>query len=340
MSASTFQHRAYDEPTRRLLQEAGLAPLLSLTPVKGGGNNRVLLVQTTNGETALLKSYFLSEHDPRDRFLHEQAFYNLAGELGIKNVPQMWGSDEVERLALFEFVEGNKLSGNEILHSQVTACSTFFMSLNQGRTLPLAVPVPIASEACFSLGDHFALIQRRVDRLKDAVNRDLVVDREVADWITDELVTAWTHIGNSVLEKENPEKQLIESQRCFSPSDFGFHNAIQSPRGLLFFDFEYAGWDDPAKMACDFFCQPEVPVPISTLSSFLKNTCLPEWDPEVYEKRVNFLLPAYRIKWACIILNVFLSAEARRRNFADEELTTESARKKQLAKARLQLAQL
>jgi hypothetical protein len=323
-----------------LLQEAGLAPLLTLTPVTGGGNNRVFLVQTANGKAALLKSYFLSEHDPRDRFLHEQAFYKLAGELGIKNVPQMWVADKVERLALFEFVEGNKLSGNEISHSQVAACSTFFMSLNEGRTLSLAVPIPIASEACFSLSEHFALIQRRVDRLKDAVNRDLAMDREVADWITDELVPAWTHIGHSILEKEIPEKQLIESQRCFSPSDFGFHNAIQSPRGLLFFDFEYAGRDDPAKMACDFFCQPEVPVPVSTLSSFLKNTCLPEWDPEVYERRVNFLLPAYRIKWACIILNVFLRAEARRRQFADEQLTTESARQKQLAKARLQLAQL
>ena len=46
-----------------------------------------------------------------------------------------------------------------------------------------------------------------------------------------------------------------------SPSDFGFHNALATPGGrLVFIDFEYAGWDDPAKLANDFFCQPAVPV--------------------------------------------------------------------------------
>ena len=340
MSTSQFQYVADEQSVQRLLQKAGFSPLLSLEPVKGGGNNRVLLVQTTNGETALLKSYFQSEHDTRNRFLHEQAFYQLAEALGLKNTPQMWAADEKERLALFEFVEGQKLSEKEISPSQVAACATFFSRLNEGRTLPLAVPIPIASEACFSFADHATLIQRRVERLTNALVHDPAMDREVVSWIKVELIPAWTKIRRFILENENPEKHLVESQRCFSPSDFGFHNAIQSPRGLVFFDFEYAGWDDPAKMACDFFCQPEVPVPFATHSLFLENTCLPEWDLEFYRQRIGVLLPAYRIKWACIILNVFLTSEAKRRQFADEQLTTELARQKQLAKARQQLARL
>ena len=55
---------------------------------------------------------------------------------------------------------------------------------------------------------------------------------------------------------------LDTQESVLSPSDFGFHNALLGPDGkLCFIDFEYAGWDDPAKLICDFFCQPQTPVP-------------------------------------------------------------------------------
>ena len=42
-----------------------------------------------------------------------------------------------------------------------------------------------------------------------------------------------------------------------SPSDFGFHNVIKKKKKLFFFDFEYAGMDDPVKLISDFICQPD-----------------------------------------------------------------------------------
>ena len=42
-----------------------------------------------------------------------------------------------------------------------------------------------------------------------------------------------------------------------SPSDFGFHNVIKKDDFLYFIDFEYAGLDDPVKLICDFYCQPD-----------------------------------------------------------------------------------
>ena len=42
----------------------------------------------------------------------------------------------------------------------------------------------------------------------------------------------------------------------------GFHNAVvQCNSKVKFIDFEYAGWDDPAKTAADFIFQPQVPPP-------------------------------------------------------------------------------
>ena len=65
------------------------------------------------------------------------------------------------------------------------------------------------------------------------------------------------------------DRPLDPADRCVSPSDFGFHNALREPSGRLrFIDFEYAGWDDPAKLVCDFFCQPAVPAPAGAFDRF------------------------------------------------------------------------
>ena len=90
--------------------------------------------------------------------------------------------------------------------------------------------------------------------------------RRRAAFIEHELAPMWQQTAAQVEQRaaELGLPLLAEiplEDRCLSPSDFGFHNALQSAARLSFIDFEYAGWDDPAKLVCDFFCQPAVPVP-------------------------------------------------------------------------------
>ena len=73
------------------------------------------------------------------------------------------------------------------------------------------------------------------------------------------------------------DRALRADECCLSPSDFGFHNALVDERaGLTFLDFEYAGRDDPAKLVSDFFCQPEIPVPLD-LSCPTSSTRMARW---------------------------------------------------------------
>ena len=59
--------------------------------------------------------------------------------------------------------------------------------------------------------------------------------------------------------------------RCFlSPSDFGFHNILQSEGRLNFLDFEYAGRDDLAKLLSDFRLCPEIKVKKKYSEIFVK----------------------------------------------------------------------
>lgn len=85
---------------------------------------------------------------------------------------------------------------------------------------------------------------------------------------------------------------------------------------MKFFDFEYAGWDDPAKLVCDFFCQLAVPVPFTYWREFLGVLQKARGWNSLVEKRAKILLSVYRIKWCCIALNDFLAPEAARRNFS------------------------
>ena len=128
------------------------------------------------------------------------------------------------------------------------------------------------------------------------------------------------------------DRPLEREAVIVSPSDFGFHNALADGRNLSFLDFEYAGRDDPAKLVCDFFCQPEVPVPQTYFSCAVERIVAGLGLPDPHRLRCAALLDLYRVKWTCIILNHFLPLGAARRSFAD--LGASAARcAEQLAKA-------
>ena len=99
--------------------------------------------------------------------------------------------------------------------------------------------------------------------------------------------------------------RLEPSLRILSPSDFGFRNILKQSKTLYFLDFEYAGWDDPAKLICDFLVRPDHNLSQRAQQLFVEKIAdfLPD-DEVVY--RAKKLERLYQIKWCCILLNSFL----------------------------------
>jgi hypothetical protein len=155
-----------------------------------------------------------------------------------------------------------------------------------------------------------------------------------------ELARFWHQLESSVIEVAQTEAIEIDlplpsEDRCLSPSDFGFHNAIRSEaEGIRFIDFEYAGWDDPAKMVGDFFAQLAVPVPVSFFDEFVESALSAFANRVALRRRAELLRPVYQIKWCCIALNVFLPVHVARRKFANPDLDERSMKRVQLAKAK------
>src|SRR5581483_1018773 len=81
------------------LRGIGLSNTFTLSPVSGGGNNRVYRLETA-GKTLLLNLYFHHPGDSRDRFAAERAFYNFAWQRGVRRTPEPIAWDAEARLGL------------------------------------------------------------------------------------------------------------------------------------------------------------------------------------------------------------------------------------------------
>ncbi len=311
---------------------------VDLFPLSGGANNQVFKVNFKDIEPVLLKHYFSDPIDERNRLKHEFLFLKYAWSQGIRVIPEPLGCDNVNKFALLQYIDGIRPKVNQITESEINNAISFFLNLNKCLNPEFARILPSASEACFSLQEHVVTIKKRLNKLKlIEVNEE--IDNDALSFVQSELIPFWNTIEKNLsVEWEtsgiNPEEVLPIAHRCISPSDFGFHNSIKSSEGKIFFiDFEYAGWDDPAKMICDFFCQPEVPVSDKYLTVFINKILNIIPDSVSFKQRVSWLIPVYKIKWCCIILNEFLPISQKRRSFADIHTPVSAKKRIQLKKS-------
>jgi hypothetical protein len=326
----------------KLLAEIGCEAGAKLVPLGAGGNNRLYRVEC-GSRSYVIKEYFRHPGDPRDRLGAEFAFLRFAWAGGLRCIPEAIASDTPAGLGLYGYIEGEPITPGAVSQDEIRQAMAFIRYLNRCRGTHEARELPPGSEACFSIHQHLDVVQKRIDRLNEIVPVS-PVDDEAVTFIRTELAPAFVRVTEHILARLKQERlekdiELPPEERLLSPSDFGFHNALRRPDGTIaFLDFEYAGWDDPAKLTGDFFNQVAVPVPLAYKEEVLAAVAeiLPERESAL--RRMHLLLPVYRIKWCCILLNHFLPVASDRRAFAQG--TARERKKEQLNKARTLLASL
>ncbi len=310
------------------LRQAGI-DALSLHEVGTGGNNRVFRVECTEGRFAL-KHYFSHPGDRRDRWGAEVGFLRYLEQAGVHGIPRVIAAHGNDRLALFTWIEGRRPSAVSL--DQVRQAGGLFAGMNRSRDS--AKNLDVASEASFSIAEALELVERRLGSLM-SLSRGEGADREAAS-LADEMNRLWPAVKERAHEQAaqaglDIEEEIQVSRRCLSPSDFGFHNALETPAGeLCFVDFEYAGWDDPAKMAADFFCQPAVPVSLRFWDAFIEEAFAQFEDRSRIAARAQVLLPAFQLRWCAIALNLFQPVSLARRQFSRPAFEEDQHKQRQL----------
>lgn len=323
-----------------LLEGAECGTAVRMTPLPGGANNRVYRIDT-DGRALVLKQYFHAAEDTRDRLGAEFALSSFAWRNGVLCLPKPIAADFERHLGLYTFVDGRKLQPGEVDEAAVDQALAFALALDGLRESDDTHILPTGSEAVFRLADHLALVEQRVRRLGRLDVGD-TLQAEAAQFVSQALMPAWDRVAararaDAARAGIDLDEEIPQVERTISPSDFGFHNALRGGDGTIrFIDFEYAGWDDPAKLVGDFFNQVAVPVPRRFYARFADRFAAARPRTAMHRKRFDLLLPVYGVKWVCIMLNDFLPAGEKRRRFA----AGEDRRAAQLDKARAAVAVL
>lgn len=281
----------------------------SAQPLSGGRNNRVWKV-IVGCKPLLLKNYL---NDSWPRLQHETSFLRAAEVCGAA-VPSLISSDQALNYSLLEFIEGHRPDNSP---RTIQAAIDFILTMRDGR--PRLEP---AKDAEFSAAGHIKQLQARVDALT------------TIDPTKPNCLSAW-HLGEKEIKPlydvlaarikgKEPVLRLPIADAWPSPSDFGLHNSLQAGPKTLFFDFEYAGMDDPAKLIVDFCYQPDNILAPKLRSQFQEALFAVEGGGAIAE-RTAILTPIYLLKWACICLNRFLPSGRNKEAFQGTELDSTQA---------------
>jgi hypothetical protein len=338
-------------PGSSLGSPADLRPLLStflgrrvtaLRQVGGGRNSRIFRV-TAPPEAAVAAKFFVRNTEERRRrsALEFEAFRFLWDQ-GERCIPRPLSLHPEHSCALYEFVSGTPVPPGEETPEDIDRSVAFLDRLRAIARKGDNDRLSPASEACFSIDDLGSNLDFRVDRLL-AIPDPEEPYPALRRFLKEDLCPLLTaRVADARKRLKGSPAILPKRFRTLSPSDFGFHNSIRRPDGTLaFVDFEYFGWDDPAKTISDFILHPAMKLSAALRRRYLRG-CLDVYgeDPDL-AKRLDCFYPLFGLKWCLILLNEFVPQDLTRRTFAGADvLAPAAARKRQLARARRLLARI
>lgn len=295
------------------------SPVAHTQRVGGGGNSRVFKAQCEDGKCYCVKFYFPSPQDPRDRLGTEYDSLKFIYEQGIHDVPRPVLIDRKALMGVYEWINGWKINSDAITADDITFAVDFLARLETLSRHPDARGFNTASAGCFcakNIMDHIEIKLQKFQlcptgteefrRLKIYLDRDfLPLLKEILSWVR-------VNLGDTSFDQG-----IKAALRTLSPSDFGFHNALREKGGRIrFLDFEYFGWDDPAKTIVDFTFHPAMDLSFQFNTSFYQKMLLVFKNDTSLRSRVACYYPLLGLLWCLIFLNEFIKDDLKRRQFA------------------------
>ena len=266
-----------------------------ITRIKGGANSEIYKFYYEN-KPYVLKLYLDDRLDGKSRLNAEKNAYIFFNSNHIDNVANLKKCNEEFGFTIIEYIEGRKIEN--IYPSDITKALEFISNLYHYRNISLQNTIPYAAQALLSTRALISEVEERRNTL-------IKESKELENYLKNDFDLIFKEFKNLL-----PKKELSVSRELMilSPSDFGFHNALRHINGDIFWlDFEYFGWDDPVKLTSDFLWHPGFNIPNDQEEIWL-NKCKKLFikSDKDYEKRFNYFHPIFGLRWALIVLNVYL----------------------------------
>ena len=301
----------------------------------GGRNSQVFATRHGDDHEVVLKRYFRTRDDTRDRLSVEFSSLSFLWNEGERSVPEPLAAFPELGCALYAFVPGTPLTPHLATSTDVDEAASFWERLDNLARQGKGRELPVASEACFSPNQLICSVHNRRIRLVELAGP---LTDEATAFLTQRFDPTFAEAGDRLVKSSFWNRLLPEEERTLSPSDFGFHNAVRGLDGQLFFvDFEYFGWDDPVKLVSDMCLHPAMLLPPFLGARFLSAVARRAPCSDAFAARLAALMPLYALKWVMILLNEFTRTGTGRRIFSGVLEEPADCRARQLSKAEAML---
>lgn len=293
--------------------------VVDATLIKGRGNSRIYQLVLANGEKCALKIYPDRQPDNRARLETEFSAATILERNGFSVMKALVKNDDMN-WAVYSWIDGTVIESPD--EAFISKSADFIRRLKKlSSESGQFADFPEASESCLSGEEIVRQIKGRLTKLQAADSAEL------SRFLTDEFLPAFqsmTEYARAGCGKLF-EQTLSSSFFVPSPSDFGAHNAIKNIAGeTIYIDFEYFGWDDPAKLVSDFYWHPAMNLSDELRSKWIEDTKDIFEDDLSFSKRLRAYLPLIGLRWCLILLNEFLPDRLQQRIHADQAKASDS----------------
>lgn len=290
--------------------------IVKISELDGRGNSKIHHFTNDSGKGFALKAYPDMLVDSRNRI---EAEFNACRFLeNTGRVQKAVDLDISLNMAVYEWIDGVKIK--KITKDHLADAISFISLLSKRSKMIGPNDFPLASEACLSAKQLFLQIDARLLKLKKRAESF----NKLKSFLELDFKPVWLRVkewANNHWPKNNIETDLESKFRALSPSDFGFHNALQLKDGTIFYlDFEYFGFDDPVKLISDFIWHPGMDLSNDQKTIWVTETTKIFKKTENLENRFLAAWPVFGMKWSLILLNEFLVEGWKKRVHAKQSI--------------------
>lgn len=292
--------------------------ITAIERISEGSNGQVYKLIAQNDKLYVGKFYFRHQADNRDRLKTEVLSLRFLWEEGVRCISRPLAVNQKMACVIYEFVDGKKIQLEQLTLNDLEQCIHFIKQLRAIAQRCKYEKFNPASESCFSFQALVDNLNWRLSRLEPSVEQYpglySFLNNELKPFYQQFLDEAKSQFADSF------ESEIPQGEKTLSSSDFGFHNALKRKDGkIIFLDFEYFGWDDPAKLIIDFLLHPAMQMNDALKKEFFHSAVsIFSNDSRLFD-RIKRVYPFYGIKWCLIFLNEFRDDGWARRRFAQVE---------------------
>lgn len=249
-------------------------------------NNNVYTIN--NGK----RKIFVKKFRNKNFFNKELEFYNFLKRNDFHNFPKILNFSKKKNIIRFEFLKKNTSLQNIVLLQRNIE---FLKKINLCKFNKKSISF---AKDFKSKGKSYLIeLKKRLSYAKSNLKSFKKFTRSI-----------FFHLENKIkylhkIKYFDNMKKVQNENLIISPCDFHYKNMIINNKKVYYFDFEYSGLDDLAKVISVNFLQPEKNIPFNLfirLKELIKKSFPKNKD---IIQRIQYLFPIIYLRWILIIMN-------------------------------------